>query len=149
MFEGFDHDARDVMEHAVCEAGRFNYEYVGTEHILLGLVKGSGVAIDILKNLNVDPREIRLEVEKIPSSSPDAVTAGELPFTPRAKRVIENAIEESRILNRSLVGSEHILLGLLRDSENVAFQILTNLGLKIEGVRKQVLIQVGDTGNTR
>jgi ATP-dependent Clp protease ATP-binding subunit ClpC len=137
------------MELAVCEAGRFNHEYLGTEHNLLGLVKGSGVAIDILKNLNVGPREIRLEVEKILSSSPDVVTTGELPFTPRAKRVIDNALEEARILNRSLVGSEHILLGLLRDSESAAFQILTNLGLKIEGVRKQVLILVGDTGNAR
>jgi ATP-dependent Clp protease ATP-binding subunit ClpC len=140
MFERFDDDARDVMELAVCKAGRFNYEYLGTVHILLGLVKGSGLAIDILKNLNVGLREVRLEVEKVVSSGPDMVTTGELPFTPRAKRVIENSLEEARILNRGLVGSEHILLGLLLDPENVAFQILTNLGLKIEDVRKQVLI---------
>src|SRR5436189_1784469 len=118
MFERFDDDARKVIELAVCEAGRFNHEYLGTEHILLGLVKGSGVAIDILKNLDVGPREIRVEVEKIIRSGPDMVVTGELPFTPRAKSVIESSLEEARILNRSLVGSEHILLGLFRDSEN-------------------------------
>ena len=137
------------MELAVCEASRFNHEYLGTEHILLGLVKGSGAATDILKNLDIGLRKIRLEVEKIISPSLDMVTTGELPLTPRAKRVIENALEESRILNRSLVGSEHILLGLLRDRENVAFQILTNLGVTIEDVRRQVVIVVGESTKDR
>src|SRR6266481_1136389 len=95
MFERFDDDARDVMIQALCEAGRFNHEYLGTEHILLGLVNGSGGAIDILKALDVSPRKIRLAVEKVIRSSPEMVTTGELPFTPRANRVIENALDEA------------------------------------------------------
>ena len=126
------------------EAQRFNHEYIGTEHILLGLVKeGSGVGANVLKNLDVDLRKVRLEVEKLVRAGPEMVTMGKLPQTPRAKKVIEYAIEEARNLNHNYVGTEHILLGLLREHDGVAAQVLMNLGLKLEDVREEVLNLLG------
>jgi ATP-dependent Clp protease ATP-binding subunit ClpC len=144
MFERFTDRARKVMALANQEAQRFNHEYIGTEHILLGLVKeGSGVGATVLKNLDVDIKKLRLEVEKLVKSGPDMVTMGKLPQTPRAKKVIEYAIEEARALNHNYVGTEHILLGLLRESEGIAAQVLMNLGLKLEDVRQGVLNLLG------
>jgi ATP-dependent Clp protease ATP-binding subunit ClpC len=132
------------MQLANQEAQRFNHEYIGTEHVLLGLIKeGSGVAANVLKNLDVDLRKIRLEVEKLVQSGPDMVTMGKLPQTPRAKKVIEYSMEEARNLNHNYVGTEHILLGLLREQEGVAAQVLMNLGLKLEDVREEVLNLLG------
>jgi ATP-dependent Clp protease ATP-binding subunit ClpC len=132
------------MQLANQEAQRFNHEYVGTEHILLGLIKeGSGVAANALKNLDIDLRKIRQEVEKIVQSGPEMVTMGHLPQTPRAKKVIEYAIEEARGLNHNYVGTEHLLLGLLREQEGVAAQVLMNLGTNLEGVREEVLKLLG------
>src|SRR6202046_417812 len=140
MFERFTDRARKVMALANQEAQRFNHEYIGTEHILLGLVKeGSGVGANVLKNLDVDLRKVRLEVEKLVKSGPDMVTMGKLPQPPRAKKVIEYAIEEARNLNHNYVGTEHLLLGLLREHDGVAAQVLMNLGLKLEEVREEVL----------
>src|SRR2546425_7957434 len=144
MYERFTDRARKVMQLANQEAQRFNHEYIGTEHILLGLVKeGSGVAANVLKNLDIDLRKIRLEVEKIVQAGPDMVTMGKLPQTPRAKKVIEYAIEEARNLNHNYVGTEHLLLGLLREQEGVAAQVLMNLNLKLEEVREEVLNLLG------
>ncbi len=144
MYERFTDRARKVMQLANQEAQRFNHEYIGTEHILLGLIKeGSGVAANVLKNLDIDLRKIRLEVEKLVQSGPDMVTMGKLPQTPRAKKVIEYAMEEARNLNHNYVGTEHILLGLLREQEGVAAQVLMNLGLKLEEVREEVLNLLG------
>src|SRR5947209_2010288 len=144
MFERFTDRARKVMALANQEAQRFNHEYIGTEHILLGLVKeGSGVGANVLKNLDVDLRKVRLEVEKLVKSGPDMVTMGKLPQTPRAKKVIEYAIEEARSLNHNYVGTEHLLLGLLREHDGVAAQVLMNLGLKLEEVREEVLNLLG------
>jgi ATP-dependent Clp protease ATP-binding subunit ClpC len=144
MYERFTDRARKVMQLANQEAQRFNHEYIGTEHILLGLVKeGSGVAASVLKNLDVDLRKIRMEVEKIVQAGPDMVTMGRLPHTPRAKKVIEYAIEEARNLNHNYVGTEHLLLGLLREMEGVAAQVLQNLGLKLDEVREEVLNLLG------
>ena len=144
MYERFTDRARKVMQLANQEAQRFNHEYIGTEHILLGLVKeGSGVAANVLKNLDIDLRKIRLEVEKIVQSGPDMVTMGKLPQTPRAKKVIEYSIEEARNLGHNYVGTEHLLLGLLREQEGVAAQVLMNLGLKLEDVREEVLNLLG------
>ena len=144
MYERFTDRARKVMQLANQEAQRFNHEYIGTEHILLGLVKeGSGVAANVLKNLDVDLRKIRLEVEKLVQSGPEMVTMGKLPQTPRAKKVIEYSMEEARSLNHNYVGTEHILLGLLREQEGVAAQVLMNLGLKLEEVREEVLNLLG------
>jgi len=144
MYERFTDRARKVMQLANQEAQRFNHEYIGTEHVLLGLIKeGSGVAANVLKNLDVDLRKIRLEVEKLVQSGPDMVTMGKLPQTPRAKKVIEYSMEEARNLNHNYVGTEHILLGLLREQEGVAAQVLMNLGLKLEDVRDEVLNLLG------
>ncbi len=144
MYERFTDRARKVMQLANQEAQRFNHEYIGTEHVLLGLIKeGSGVAANVLKNLDIDLRKIRLEVEKLVQSGPDMVTMGKLPQTPRAKKVIEYAMEEARNLNHNYVGTEHILLGLLREQEGVAAQVLMNLGLKLEDVREEVLSLLG------
>jgi len=144
MFERFTDRARKVMALANQEAQRFNHDYIGTEHILLGLVKeGSGVGANVLKNLGVDLRKVRLEVEKLVKSGPEMVTMGKLPQTPRAKRVIEYAIEEARNLNHNYVGTEHLLLGLLREQDGVAAQVLMNLGLKLEDVREEVLNLLG------
>ena len=144
MFERFTDRARKVMALANQEAQRFNHEYIGTEHILLGLVKeGSGVGATVLKNLDVDIKKLRLEVEKLVKSGPDMVTMGKLPHTPRAKKVIEFAIEEARSLNHNYVGTEHLLLGLLRETEGIAAQVMMNLGLRLEDVRQEVLNLLG------
>ncbi len=144
MYERFTDRARKVMALANQEAQRFNHEYIGTEHILLGLVKeGSGVGATVLKNLDIDLRKVRLEVEKLVKSGPDMVTMGKLPQTPRAKKVIEYAIEEARNLGHNYVGTEHLLLGLLRERDGVAAQVLMNLGLKLEEVREEVLNLLG------
>jgi ATP-dependent Clp protease ATP-binding subunit ClpA len=144
MYERFTDRARKVMQLANQEAQRFNHEYVGTEHILLGLVKeGSGVAASVLKSLDVDLRKIRLEVEKIVQAGPDMVTTGKLSKTPRAEKVIEYSIQEARTLNHNYVGTEHLLLGLLHEQEGVAAQVLMNLGLELKAVREEVLTVLG------
>ncbi|AQQ09534.1 Negative regulator of genetic competence ClpC/MecB [Sedimentisphaera cyanobacteriorum] len=144
MFERFTDRARKVMALANQEALRFNHESLGTEHILLGLSKeGSGVGANVLKNLGVDVNKLRIEVEKYVKSGPNVISAGKLPQTPKSKRVIEYAIEEARSLNHNYVGTEHLLLGLLRVTDGIAAQILMNLGLKLDTVRDEVLNLLG------
>ncbi len=144
FYDRFTDRARKVMAYARQEAQRFNHDYIGTEHILLGLIKeGSGVAANVLRNLDVDIKKIRLEVEKMVQSSPDVATKGQLPFTPRAKKVIEFSLEEARALGHNYIGTEHILLGLLRENEGVAAHVLLNLGVKLEDVREEVLNLLG------
>src|SRR5438876_8850702 len=144
MYERFTDRARKVMQLANQEAQRFNHEYIGSEHILLGLVKeGSGVAANVLKNLDIDLGKIRLEIDKVIQMGPDVVTMGKLPQTPRAKKVIEYAIEEARNLNHTYIGTEHLLSVLLREHDGVAAQVLMNLGLKLEEVREEVLNLLG------
>jgi ATP-dependent Clp protease ATP-binding subunit ClpC len=129
-----------ILKLAEQEAQRFNHEYVGTEHLLLGLLRDdSGAAARTLKNLGVNLRQVRLEVEKILQAGPDMVSMGRLPFTPRAKMAMEYAIEESRNLKDERVGSEHLLLGLLRETEGVAAVVLLNLGVDFEALRAEVL----------
>ncbi|MBI2191717.1 MAG: ATP-dependent Clp protease ATP-binding subunit [Planctomycetes bacterium] len=141
MFDRMTDRARKVMELARQEAQRLNHEYIGTEHILLGLIKeGSGVAASVLNNLDVNLKTIRLEVEKmVPSGSNMATIGQKLPYTPRAKKVLEFAFEEARNLGHNYIGTEHLLLGLLRENDGVAAQVLLNLGLKLEDVREEVL----------
>jgi hypothetical protein len=144
MYERFTDRARKVMQLANQEAQRLNHEYIGTEHILLGLVKeGSGVAANVLKNLDIDLRKIRLEIEKVVQPGPDMVTRGKLPQTPRAKKVIEYSIEEARNLNHNYVGTEHLLLGLLREQEGVANHVLSKMGIALQVVRQEVLNIIG------
>jgi len=140
MYERFTDRARKVMQLANQEAQRFNHEYIGTEHVLLGLVKeGSGVASNVLKNLNIDLRNIRIEIEKVIQSGPDMVTMGKLPQTPRTKACIEKAIEIAREWNHNYVGTEHILMALVKDPDSVAHHILVRLGLTADSVSKGVL----------
>ncbi len=144
MFERFTDRARKVMELADQEALRFNHDHLGTEHILLGLVKeGTGIGANVLKNLNVDLRNIRDEVEKIVPAGREKVTMGKLPLRPAAKKGIEAAIAEARGLTHNYVGTEHLLLGLLREQDSVAAQVLTSLNLKPEEMRRQVLNLMG------
>ncbi|HTU24296.1 MAG TPA: Clp protease N-terminal domain-containing protein [Pirellulales bacterium] len=144
MYDRFTDRTRKVMELANQEAQRFNHEHLGTEHILLGLVKeGSGVAANVLKNLDIDLRKIRLEVEKVIQSGPDMLMAGKLPLTPRAKKAINYALEEARNLNHNYVGTEHLLLGMLREKEGVAARVLIGLGLTLVEVRHEVLNLLG------
>ncbi len=139
MYERFSDRARKVVQLANQEAHRLNHEYIGTEHILLGLVKeGEGVAAHVLKNLGVDLKKVRFQVEKIVQFEPKALVPGRLPQTPRTKWVIECAVDEARNLNHNHVGTEHLLLGLVRDGEGVAAQVLVKLGLQLDRVRKEV-----------
>jgi ATP-dependent Clp protease ATP-binding subunit ClpA len=144
MLEKFTDRARKSMVLANQEAQRFNHEYIGTEHILLGLVKeGGGVAANVMKNLDVDLRKVRLEVEKLVKSGPDMVAMGKLPMTPRGYKVLDFANEESFNFNHGYVGTEHLLLGLIREVDGVAAQILMNLGLKLDKVREEVQTLLG------
>ena len=134
------------MQLADQEAQRFHHDYVGTEHVLLGLLKdGGGVAIHALRKLGVDLRTIRLEVERLAGAGPDTVMLGEPPPRAPAKQVIEYSIEEAQSLNDEYVGTEHVLLGVLREPDGVAARALTNLGLSLEDVRRQILAMLGHT----
>jgi len=144
MFDRFTDRARQVMAYARQEAARFNHDYIGTEHVLLGLVKeGSGVAAHVLENLDVDLEKVRIEVEKLVKTGPDTVTKGDKPYTSRAKKVLELSMEEARSLDHNYVGTEHLLLGLLREREGIAAQVLMNLGLKLDDVRSEVMELLG------
>ncbi len=154
MYERFTDRARKVMQLANQEAQRFNHEYLGDGHILLGLIKEGFSALGewslplstanhLLVNLSVNLQTVYRDVEKLVQSGPDMVTMGKLPQTPRAKKVIEYSMKEARNLNHNYVGTEHILLGLLREQEGVAAQVLMNLGLKLEEVREEVLNLLG------
>jgi ATP-dependent Clp protease ATP-binding subunit ClpC len=144
MFDRFTDRARKVMGLARQEAQRFNHDYIGTEHVLLGLVQeGSGVAASVLKNLDIDLKKIRLEVEKLVSNGTTMVTMGQLPFTPRAKKVLELSLEEASNLGHTYIGTEHLLLGLIRENEGIAAQVLRNLSVKLDDVREEVLELLG------
>ena len=143
MFERFTERARKVVYLAQQEAARLGHNVVGTEHLLLGLVvEGEGVAAKALEVINISLERIRQEVEKIIGSG-EPNPFGEIPFTPRAKRVLELAVEEGRQMGHNYVGTEHILLGLIREGEGVAAQVLKNLGADLEKVRKQVITLLG------
>jgi ATP-dependent Clp protease ATP-binding subunit ClpA len=151
MFDRFTDRARVVMALARKEAQRFNHDFIGTEHILLGLIgEGRGVAAHVLKNLGVEIDQIRREIEKNVQSGPPVVTMGQLPFTPRAKKVLELSMEEANELGHNYLGTEHLLLGLLRENDGVAARVLLDLGLKLEEVRNEVLDLLGaESGNAR
>jgi ATP-dependent Clp protease ATP-binding subunit ClpC len=144
MFDRFTDRAKKVMNLARQEAQRFNHEYLGTEHVLLGLVQeGSGVAANVLRNMQIDLAKIRTEVEKLVKTGPSMVTMGQLPFTPRAKKVLELSMEEAGNLGHNYIGTEHLLLGLIKENEGIAAKVLTNLGVKLEDVREEVLEFLG------
>ena len=144
LYHRFTDRARKVMQLANQEAQRLNHEHIGTEHVLLGLVKeGYGVAANVLKSLGADVRTMRRAVEKMFPKRPDAVTPGKLTLTPRARTVIKYSMEEARNLNHNYVGTEHILLGLVREREGAAVQILLGFGLGPERIRAAVVAILG------
>jgi ATP-dependent Clp protease ATP-binding subunit ClpA len=139
MFERMTDRARKVMALANQEAQRFNHEYLGTEHLLLGVVKeGSGVGANVLKNLNIDLRKVRLEVERLVKAGPNMVMMGKVPLTPRAKKVIEMGFLEARKMGHNYFGTEHLLLGLLMDVDGIAAQVLMNLGVNIDDAAEEI-----------
>lgn len=144
MFERFTERARKVMALANQEAQRYNHEYVGTEHILLGLIRdGRGVGANVLRTLNVNLTTVCLEIEKLVKPGPEPVTLGKLPQTPKAMRVLEYAVDEARKINHNYVGTEHLLLGLLREVDGVAAQVLMNMGVDLNKARAGVLAMLG------
>ncbi|MFH1855805.1 MAG: ATP-dependent Clp protease ATP-binding subunit [Candidatus Omnitrophota bacterium] len=144
MFERFTERARKVIMLAKEEAKRLNHDYIGTEHLLLGILKeGQGVAAIVLQNMGLSLRKIRLEVEKIVKPGAAAKMAGDIPFTPRAKKVIELAMDEARSLGHNYIGTEHLLLGLIREGEGIASQVLINLKLDLERVRTEIMGLLG------
>ncbi len=144
MFNRFTERARKVVILAKEEARRFNHDYIGTEHMLLGLIReGEGVAAAVLQKLGVSLENIRLEIEKLVQPGPTTQIIGDIPFTPRAKKALELAAEEARALGHNYIGTEHILLGLIREGEGVASQVLLNLGLDLNTVRNEVMELLG------
>ncbi|MDD5644780.1 MAG: ATP-dependent Clp protease ATP-binding subunit [bacterium] len=140
MFDKFTPRARQVIILARKEADRFNHSYIGTEHLLLGIIKlGDGVAFNILRRMGIDFETVRLEIEKSVGTGPETKIAGDVPLTSRAKKVIELAVEESGKLNHTYVGTEHILLGLIRGGDGIAAGILTKLGLDLKKVKEEIL----------
>ncbi len=132
--------AQQVLQLARKEAERFNHGYVGTEHILLGLVTlGQGVAVNVLLKMGVDLESVRLEVENAVGVGPETKTVGNLPFTPRVKKILALSSSEARALNHSYVGTEHILLGLLREGEGVAARVLKNLNVDLDKTRIEIM----------
>ncbi len=146
-FEKFTERARKVLSLAQEEAQRFNHNYIGTEHLLLGLVReGDGVAAKVLANLNVELNKVRSAVEFIIGRG-DRIVLGEIGLTPRAKKVIELAVDEARRLNHHYIGTEHLLLGLVREGEGIAAGVLESLGVNLEKVRTQTIQILNQSGN--
>jgi ATP-dependent Clp protease ATP-binding subunit ClpC len=140
MMNNFTPRAQQVLALARKEADRFNHNYVGTEHLLLGLIKlGQGVAVNVLTKLGLDLETVRMQVEQQVGSGPETKMVGNIPYTPRVKKVLALASKEAKALNHSYVGTEHILLGLLREGEGVAAQVLRNLDVNLDKARSEIL----------
>ncbi len=138
-YDKFTEQARKVLSLAREEAQRFQHDYIGTEHLLLGLVcEGEGVAAKVLSNLGVELTKVRSTIEFIVGRG-DRIVLGEIGLTPRAKKVIELAVDEARRLNHHYIGTEHLLLGLVREGEGIAAGALESLGVNLEKVRTQTI----------
>jgi ATP-dependent Clp protease ATP-binding subunit ClpA len=132
--------AQQVLALARKEADRFNHNFVGTEHLLLGLIRlGQGVAVNVLNKMGLDLEFVRLEVEKQIGTGPDEKMLGNIPYTPRVKKVLSFAAKEASALNHTYVGTEHILLGILREGDGVAGRVLMNLYVDVEATRQHIL----------
>jgi ATP-dependent Clp protease ATP-binding subunit ClpA len=132
--------AQQVLALARLEADRFNHHFVGTEHLLLGLIRlGQGVAVNVLQKLGLDLDTVRKEVEEQVGTGPDHKSIGNVPYTPRVKKVLALAAKEAKALNHTYVGTEHILLGLLREGDGVAARVLKSLDVNVEETRQQIL----------
>src|SRR5437667_4031052 len=132
--------AQQVLALARREADRFHHNFVGTEHVLLGLISlGQGTAVSVLRKMGLDLETVRKEVEKQVGTGPDQKMIGNIPYTPRVRRVLALAAKEAKALNHTYVGTEHILLGLLREGDGVAARVLKNLDVDIEQTRQEIL----------
>jgi len=139
----FTPHAQQVLALSRREADRFNHNFVGTEHLLLGLIKlGQGVAVTVLHKMGLDLDGVRAEVEKQVGAGPDQEKIGNIPYTPRVKKVLALAAKEAKVLNHTYVGTEHILLGLLREGDGVAARVLNNLGVNREKTRDAILSEL-------
>lgn len=135
--------AQQVLALARKEADRFNHNYIGTEHVLLGLIKlGQGVAVSVLQRMGLDLESVRMEVEKEVGTGPESKSSTNIPYTPRVKKVLALANKEAKQLNHSYVGTEHILLGLLREGEGMAARVLTSLSVDLQTTRNEVLAEI-------
>jgi len=144
MFNRFTERARKVIVFAKEEARRFNHDYIGTEHLLLGLIReGEGVAAAVLQKLGLDLETIRIEVEKLVQPGPQTQVLGDIPFTPRSKKALELSAEEARALGHNYIGTEHLLLGLVKEGEGMAYRVLLNLGLDLNKLRNEVMELLG------
>ena len=140
MMSDFTPRAQQVLALARQEAERFNHHYVGTEHLLLGLIKlGQGVAVNVLQRMGLDLEGVRMEVEKHVGPHPETKMVGNIPYTPRVKKVLALAGKEAKALNHSYVGTEHILLGLLREGEGIAARVLKSLEVDPVRTRNEIL----------
>jgi ATP-dependent Clp protease ATP-binding subunit ClpC len=139
MFERFTDRARRIVVRAQEEARMLDHDYIGTEHVLLALIdKGEGVAAKVLEALEISPDAVRERVESVIGRGEQA-PSGHIPFTPQAKQLLRLALEESRALGHNYIGTEHILLGLIREGDGVAAQVLTGLGADLNEARAQVI----------
>src|SRR5881397_251896 len=142
--------AQQVLALARKEAERFNHNYVGTEHLLLGLIKlGQGVAVNVLQKMGLDLETVRTEVEKHVGSHPETNMVGNIPYTPRVKKVLALAAKEAKALNHSYVGTEHILLGLLREGDGVAARVLKTFKVDIDATRKEILKELDPNSSSK
>src|SRR6201998_1853199 len=140
IMNDFTPRVQQVLALASKEAERFNHNYVGTEHLLLRLIKlGQGVAVNVLQRMGLDLERVRMEVEKHVGSPPEKKMIGNIPYTPRVKKVLALAVKEAKALNHSYVGTEHILLGLLREGEGVAARVLKSLEVDPARARNEIL----------
>ncbi|MFA5028957.1 MAG: Clp protease N-terminal domain-containing protein, partial [Candidatus Methylomirabilota bacterium] len=145
MFERFTERARKVIILAREEAIRLGHNFVGTEHLLLGLIReGDGLAVAILKKLNVSISALKAEIEKIVAVGTEFAPAGEIPFTPQAKKVLEYAISEARSLGHNYIGTEHLLLGLIREGEGIASVVLRDFGVSVAAAKSQAQELLGE-----
>jgi ATP-dependent Clp protease ATP-binding subunit ClpC len=132
--------AQQVLALARKEADRFNHNFLGTEHLLLGLIKlGQGTAVNVLRKMGLDLETVRVAVEKEVGTGPDQKLIGNIPYTPRVKKVLALASKEAKAINHTYVGTEHILLGLLREGDGMAAKVLKSLNVDIEQTRQEVL----------
>src|SRR3989338_1146185 len=144
MFNRFTERARKVIILAKEEARRFNHDYIGTEHLLLGLIReGEGVAAAVLQKFGLDLETIRIEVEKLVQPGAQTQVLGDIPFTPRSKKALELSAEEARALGHNYIGTEHLLLGLVKEGEGMAYRVLLNLGLDLNKLRNEVMELLG------
>jgi ATP-dependent Clp protease ATP-binding subunit ClpA len=148
MYEKLTEKAQKVFKYARQEAERMGHQYIGTEHLLLGLVReGTGVAATVLQRLGVDPERVRVEVEKIVKGGTDVISTGrKFTLAPPAKKAFEYAFEEAKRLGQNYIGTEHLLLGLLRQEQGIAAQVLLSLGVELGEVREALMELLGARG---